>query len=260
MNFKLAFPTPLHQSAAEVALDFFINRSVVDTVLITNSCARGQGTPDSDLDMCVLVKPETTPMEVRELEAQWEKTKSTHAMIRQFKDSRPFMQLHLDVVTGQFTLEVWDDGGGPDGFELGIGNLFAYAAPFHGTGDYYKQLQAEWLPYYGNELRDQRLSMSKQACIYDLDHIPLYFKRGLYFQSFDRLYKAFQEFLQALFISKQVYPLAYNKWIRMQVEEWLGLPELYTQLPPLISVSDITSEEVLHRSEQLRELVNTWVV
>jgi predicted nucleotidyltransferase len=260
MNSKLAFPTPFHQSAAEVALDFFIKRSIVDTVLVTNSCARGQGTPDSDLDMCILVKPETTPAEIQELEAQWQEVKSSHAVIRQFKDSHRFMQLHLDVVTGKFTPEVWDDGGGPDGFELGVGNLLAYAAPFHNAGNYYKQLQAEWLPYYGSELRDQRLSMSKQACIYDLDHVPLYFKRELYFQAFDRLYKAFQEFLQALFISKKVYPLAYNKWIRMQVEEWLGLPELYKELPPLISVSDITSEELLDKSARLRELVNIWVV
>ena len=55
--------------------------------------------------------------------------------------------------------------------------------------------------------------------IRNLHHIPLYIKRGLYFQSFDRLYNAYQEFLQALFISRCTYPIAYNKWIREQVEE-----------------------------------------
>jgi hypothetical protein len=38
-----------------------------------------------------------------------------------------------------------------------------------------------------------------------------------------------------------VYLLAYNMWVRRQVEEWLGLPELYRRLPPIISVSNTDS-------------------
>ena len=33
-----------------------------------------------------------------------------------------------------------------------------------------------------------------------------------------------------------MYPLAYNKWIREQVAENLGLPELYARLPHLFEL------------------------
>lgn len=55
-------------------------------------------------------------------------------------------------------------------------------------------------------------------------HIPLYVRRGLYSQSLGRLWHVFQEFMQALFIAPRTYPIAYNKWVREQVEDSLGLP------------------------------------
>jgi hypothetical protein len=168
--------------------------------------------------------------------------------------------VHLDLVRGEYIPEVWDDGGGPDGFELGIGNQLAYGAPLSEAGPFYRQLQAEWLPYYGPDLRRQRLEMVTAACAYDLDHVPFFVRRELYFQAFDRLYKSFQEFLQALFIARQVYPLAYNKWIRMQVTEWLGLPELYRALPGIISVGNIESGEMMNRAKDLRGLLGQWAI
>ena len=88
--------------------------------------------------------------------------------------------------------------------------------------------------------------------------MPFFVQRGLYFQAFDRLYKGFQEFLQALFIASRVYPLAYNKWIREQVVEWLVLPELYEKLPPILSVQNIESAELGERAETLRGLLERW--
>ena len=69
-----------------------------------------------------------------------------------------------------------------------------------------------------------------------------------------------QEFLQALFIARRVYPLAYNKWIRMQVEDWLGLPELYRALPQLISIRNIESSELVDRASDLNDLLDRWTV
>ncbi len=82
----------------------------------------------------------------------------------------------------------------------------------------------------------------------------------MYFQAFDRLYKAFQEFLQALFIKRRTYPLAYNKWVREQVEQWLGLPELYRELPSLLSIKNIESAEVVEKAERLQALLEQWVL
>ena len=61
-------------------------------------------------------------------------------------------------------------------------------------------------------------------------------ERGLFSQSFDRLFNVYQEFLQALFISRRTYPIAFNKWIREQIVEILGLPELYQRLPRLFEI------------------------
>lgn len=258
MNFTLQFPTAPHQQVAEMVDAFFRPIPCVDTILVVNSVARGQATPESDLDMNVLVGPETPDAEVDSLEHGWKAHAAENPVLQAYLRTHAFAHLHLDVVKPVFTPETWDDGGGPDGFELNIGNALAYSAPLGEAGPAFRSLQARWLPFYGEDLRRQRLDMARSACAYDLEHIPFFVRRGLYFQSFDRLYKAYQEFLQALFIARRVYPLAYNKWIRMQVEDWLGLPELYRALPPLLSVGSIESAELSEKGKTLRALLDTW--
>ena len=46
----------------------------------------------------------------------------------------------------------------------------------------------------------------------------------------------------------------------MQVEEWLGLPELYRALPPLISVRNIESRVLVDRVKDLMVLLERWTV
>ena len=106
--------------------------------------------------------------------------------------------------------------------------------------------------------RLSRLAMVREACARDLEAIAFYLNRGLCFQAFDRLYKAFQEFLQALFVARRTYPLCYNKWIQEQVIEWLSLPELYKELLPILSVRKIESAEVGEKAEALRTLLERW--
>ena len=83
-------------------------------------------------------------------------------------------------------------------------------------------------------------------------------KRGLYFQSFDRLYNAYQEFLQALFIARRTYPIAYNKWIREQIVEILGLPELYEQLTHLFEIRQFESHEIAEKGKEVEELLEKY--
>ena len=256
----LKFPTSLHEQAAETAYEFFAPQSAVDTVLVVNSCARGQAVPESDLDMAVLLDPDVPETEATRLERLWGQALAENRVLLAFQDIGEHAHVHLDLVRGKYTPEVWDDGGGPDGFELGIGNQVAYGAPMYGAGPYYRALQAQWLPYYAADLRQQRLEMTRAACLYDLGHVPFFVKRELYFQAFDRLYKGFQEFLQALFIARRVYPLAYNKWIHLQVATWLGLPELYRALPRVISVENIESDVLIDRASDLKALLNQWAV
>jgi hypothetical protein len=142
-----------------------------------------------------------------------------------------------------------------DFFELEIGNQICYSAPIGMPGPYFQELQDRWLPYYDEDLRIQRLEMTKRACQYDINHIPIFLRRELYFQAFDILIKAFQEYLQTLFIAHKTFPIAYNKWIKYQFTELLKLPDLYRKLPPILSISDIESREIFAKTEMLQKLL-----
>ncbi len=254
MIFKPVFPTILHRNTAELIRDYFAGIPFVDTVLVVNSCARGQAVPDSDLDFAILTIPGTTASEKIEIESSWQTYSETEPAFLQFKQSSPFAHLHVDIIDGNYTPGNLGNGEPVDYFEIEIGNQICYAAPMDHAGPFFKELQIEWLPYYYEELRLQRLQMVKDACNYDLDHIQLYVKRELYFQAFDILCKAFQKYLQVLFISNKVYPIAYNKWIKEQVVKWLNMPELYPRLSPILSINNIESDEIIEKANMLREM------
>jgi hypothetical protein len=166
--------------------------------------------------------------------------------------------VHLDILAGQFAPGERDEAAGPDSFELSVGNLLAYSVPLWQSSDYLAQLQREWLPYYNEALRRERLRMVRHYCLNNLHHIPVYLERGLYFQSFDRLYNAYREFLQALFISRRIYPIAYNKWIHEQIVEILNLPELYTQLPRLFEIKHFESLEIGEKAREVEQLLERY--
>jgi predicted nucleotidyltransferase len=256
MTYKPSFPTMLHQDTAELVRDYFLAMSNVDTVLVVNSCARGQAVPESDLDFAVLVKPETTPTQIENIETAWLSYSVNQPTFLKYKNSSQFAHLHLDIIDGSYTPTILEIGVASDFFEIEIGNQICYSAPMDHAGSYFQELQNKWLPYYNEELRLQRLTMTREACEYDLNHIPFFVKRGLYFQAFDILYKAFQEYLQTLFIANKTYPIAYNKWIKDQVVTMLNKPDLYPKLSPILSVSNIEGNEINDKVKMLRELLN----
>lgn len=260
MQNTATFPTQLHQQAATVVLEQYRRDPRIEAVLVVNSCARGQATPASDLDMLVLVEPGAFAAHQVELEAAWLELRGTHPVLRALGDASRFSAIHLDFGDGQFLVpDAWDDGGGPDDFELAIGNAVAYSALLWERSSFYSDLRTRWLPFYAEPLRQERLAMVLAACRYDLGFVPFYVERSLYFQAFDRLYKAFREFLQGLFLARSTYALAYNKWIRMQVAEWLGLPELYAELPAILEISRLESDQLVERSVRLATLADRWL-
>ena len=256
MTFTPSFPTKLHQDTAELVRDYFLAIPGVDTVLVVNSCARGQAVPESDLDFAILVKPDTTPAEIKNIEHTWRIYSEKQPTFLKYKQSSQFAHLHLDIIDGNYKPTNIEKGEPIDYFEIEIGNQICYSAPMNNTGFYFQELQNKWLPYYNEELRLQRLQTTKDACRYDLDHIPFFIKRELYFQAFDILCKAFQEYLQVLFIANKTYPIAYNKWIREQVVKWLNKPDLYPKLSPILSISNIESNEINDKAKDLRKLLN----
>jgi predicted nucleotidyltransferase len=253
------FPTSIHQRAAEEIIAFAQNLPV-KAVLLVNSCARGKGTVESDLDIALLIDPEMPISERPQLDHAWSQRYKNTPVFRELKQLGRFSGVHLDFFDGQWTPEVWDDGGGPDAFEIEIGNRVAYSAPLWEDGKRFADLRTHWLPYYGDDLRSKRLKMVSDAVLLDVERIRFVAIRGLVFYALDRLYHAFQEFLQALFIAHRTYPLAYNKWIREQVEDWLGLPALYSELPYVLELGRLQPEDLIEKAEYLRRLLETWVI
>jgi predicted nucleotidyltransferase len=251
------YPTPEHERAAAAIVAHFAARGDIEAVLLVGSTARGKAGRDSCLDITVLVRPEILAPRRDDMQQQWTERYETAEVFRAVRGVGKYSHVDLDIINGCFTPGYHGWTSGPDEFELEIGNALVYSQPLYQRGTYLDDLKAHWLPYYAEDLRRQRLDMVLRFCYNNLDHIALFVERGLYFQAFHRLYDAYREFLQALFISRRVYPIAYDKWIRQQVEEILGLPELYRQLPRLFEIRRFESSELADKAEDLRKLVTT---
>jgi hypothetical protein len=252
---KHHYPTPEHEQAARTVIHIFQKYTNVHAILLTNSLARGKGAIGSDLDMSILLEPPLTP-ELEEMwEERWEQFYIEHEEFATLKQHGPHAWVHIEFFDGRFPYPIRDEAAGPDWFEPSIGNCLNYAIPLWQRSDYLSQLQAQWLPFYNDELRQRRLTEVKQFCRGNLSYIPFYVERGLYFQAFDRLYNAFQEFLQLLFITHRTYPIAYNKWIREQVVDILYLPELYAQLTQILAITHFESNEIAQKAQQLEALI-----
>ncbi len=257
-NIEPRYPTPQHAQAAQAVIDFFAQRAEPQAILLMGSCARGKASPDSCLDIMILVPPELPAFQRSALENAWLSYYARHEAFRAVRTVGAFSQVDLDIVDGVFMPRPrgWTDG--PDEFELEIGNTLVYSATLWSSGDRLARLKAQWLPYYDETLRRARLADARRFCLNNLDHIPLYVQRELYFQSFNRLYDALHEFLQALFIARRTYPIAYDKWIKEQIVDILALPELYTQLTSLLEIHHFESDEIAHKARLLRSLVETY--
>ncbi|HET6453675.1 MAG TPA: hypothetical protein VFI02_04670 [Armatimonadota bacterium] len=251
------YPTAEHEAAAHAAVDFFAGKPETQAVLLTCSCAREKASRDSCLDITVLVLPGTDQAAVKRAWSGFSETQDVFTAVRQVGE---YSHVDLELTDGCFAPGYHGWTSGPDNFELEIGNTLAYTVPLWQKGDCLQRLKDQWLPYYNETLRKERLAMVVRYCLNNLDHISLFVDRGLYFQAFDRLYHALGEFLQALFISRRTYPIAYDKWVKEQIVEILGLPKLYPQLPRLLEIRNFESQEIALRAEDLRRLLEEYVI
>ena len=256
MSLLAAYPTAAHERAATAITEFFAARGETDAVLLTNSCARGKATPDSCLDMQVVVRPDA----VARLDDEFRRFAVGSSEIAELGRAGRFSDLHLDVSDGVITLAPIEEEGIPWS-EVSVGTFFVYSVPLHVNGDRYERMRSDWLPFYDDALRLERLSAARWFVLENnLARIPWYVERGLYFQAFDRFYRAFQGFLLGLHLARRTYPIAYNKWIREQVAENLGLPELYERLPPLFELDRFESRALERKAAELERLVDEHLV
>jgi hypothetical protein len=193
------------------------------------------------------------------LEKEWNNFYATDFAFKELLKVGKYSHVDLEFVDGCFAPKPRGWTSGPDEFELDIGNTLVHSVPLFERGNRLGRLKAKWLPYYEERLRSERLETVLYYCNNNLDHVPRYVDRGLYFQAFHRLYDASREFLQALFISRRTYPIAYDKWIREQVEEILGMPELHQQLLRLFEIEHFESVEIAQKAELLNSLVKKYI-
>ena len=255
---RAAYPTPAHERAAQAVVAVFSGLTGSEAVILTGSCARGKATRDSCLDIVVLACSEIDRKGRRALEAQWERAYQTDVAFAELRSAGRYSHVDLEITDGRFVEHPRGWTSGPDPFELQIGNTVAYAVPLWQRGDEFLRLRAKWQPYYDEECSTRRLAAAVGFAQNNLDHVPLYVGRCLYFQAFHRLYHAFQEFLQALFIARRTYPIAYDKWIREQVQEILGLPQLYRELPTLFEYRRFESDELIGKAKRLERLLREY--
>lgn len=79
--FTPAYPTPAHAAAAQAAVEFLGADARVETVLLTNSCARGKASKDSCLDLAALVRPDVWAADGRAMDAAWEQFQRSSQVI-----------------------------------------------------------------------------------------------------------------------------------------------------------------------------------
>lgn len=254
------YPTSQHERCAQAVTHFFARRPGVSAVLLTCSCARGRATRDSCLDIDVLV-PALAGEARAALQREWQAYQAGEPLIRELRQVGAFSQVDLEFHDGRLDPGRHPHGwtSGPDEFELEVGNLLAYSYPLWEGDSAYRDLRAAWLPYYNEILQRERLEMALHFCRNNLAHIPLYVGRGLYFQSFKRFYDAQREFLQALFIARRTYPIAYDKWVREQIVEILELPALYPRLVHLLEISQFESDELARKAIELEGLIGEYI-
>jgi hypothetical protein len=245
----------VYVAAVEAIAAYCDDKPGVDALLLIASFARGKGDLALGSDCDLVLLHDDTFDETTELPAYeaWFAERNRKWRLEQYGR---YSGMDLDVHAGRFAPKPRGWTSGPDDFELEIGNLLVYSRPVREWTDRFQRLRAEWLPYYGDELRATRLAETLKYARNDLDHIPVYADRGLYFQCLKRLHHAVEETLQALFIAARTYPIAYDKWVEEQVSDILGSPDLYATLVQIVTIPELSAPMLTERAAQLSAMLD----
>lgn len=250
-----SFPTDAHRAAAEAVVDHFALDPRVQAVLLTCSCARGMAAPTSCVDISLLVAPADLETFRVDQQADMQSFLTADPACEALSELVLWNAVDLEFSSGEFAPGYHGWTSGPDNYEVEIGNNLAWVHPMLLRGPRFEALQAAYLPYYDEGLRRSRLLEVTKFAVNNLDHVLPFAERGLWFQAFNRLYHAFEEYLQALFIHRRIYPIAYDKWIREQIVEILDEPALYEQLEDLLTLPAFAPQHFSGRVQRLRDLL-----
>jgi predicted nucleotidyltransferase len=143
---EATYPTKEHQTAANAFVEFFTSNYKINAVLLVHSCARGKATRDSCLDIITLAKPDSSSSQFNELEAGWLEFEKSNPDIQALYKVGKYSVVNPDFITGVFNPLEQDESGGPNDFEVQVGNFLAYSVPLWQGSDYYSQLKKNGCP------------------------------------------------------------------------------------------------------------------
>jgi len=250
------YPTSLHEKAANRVVEIFNKDESVMSILLICSCARGKASKDSCLDICLIVKNKD---DIKNIKSKFNQVYNQDKIFKELSRAGKYSHIDLEVTDGKIILTEREWTSGPDEYELEIGNIFIYSVILFDRDNYFKRLKEKYIPYYQEKNRQKRLGEVKKYMYNNLDHIPLFIERKLYFQAFKRFYDATREFLQALFIKNKKYPIAYDKWIKEQLIEILHKPELYKEFVALYEIKKLESNELVLKASKLKKLAKKYL-
>jgi len=145
-----------------------------------------------------------------------------------------------------------------DGFELEIGNDFVYCLPLYERDDTYKSLARKYLPYYGDDIRKERLEATRKEFEDRIKKAKWLAERGLLFNALSTLQFSSKIFLQHLFIKRRVYPIKYDKWVKYQIVDILHEPELYKKLVEIHTIPKLTNKFLMAKADLLHNLMQKY--
>jgi predicted nucleotidyltransferase len=256
-----AYPSKEHEEAAQAVLAYFRDRPHVKAVLLTNSCARGKATRDSCLDLLVVHTADAPQDALRELRTGWSQYHAQEAVFRALEKVGRFSEVDLEF--GDAVVDAASfhrgPGSGPDHLELELGNLYVYSVVMWESELFFQRLREPWLPYYSDHMRRDRLAGVLRWFRNNLDHIHPFAQRGFHLACIKRIHHATEEFLQALFISRKVYPIAYDKHVHEQIVDIIDEPDLYPRLLSLFEMETLDARSLSRRVEMLERLMSEYV-
>jgi len=145
-----------------------------------------------------------------------------------------------------------------DEFETTIGNLLVYGVPLFTKGSKYQHLRSKYLPFYTEDLRQERLDGTRSEFNYKVWKTRWLASRGEYIAAFDTLLQTTRIFLQHLFIKQRKYPIDYCKWLKEQCESILATSELYPKLAAIIQDTKLTKTGIDKKAAMLERLMQQY--
>ena len=146
---KVAYPSPEHERAAEAATEFFAGRPEAGALLLVGSCARGKASPDSCLDLGLLLSPGLTSAARASLARAWDQRRETAPAFEALRRVGRYSNVEVDFHDGRFKPQARHWTSGPDPFELEIGNLLVYAVPLRDEGGHWERLREQVVDILG---------------------------------------------------------------------------------------------------------------